>query len=157
MMKKVLFLALMLCFVTFSTEAKKPEMLRYDIECAGEGIEDTYLVKVWVYAKSNKLTSDDLKKYAVHGVLFKGYAGKKEFCKEKRAMVSPEIEHDRADFFDAFFNNDKEYARYSTEIDGSMERVKVGKEYKYGMVVSVSEGALRKRLVDAGILRKLGI
>jgi hypothetical protein len=142
-------------FAAFSVDAKNPKASRYDIECAGEGTQGTYLVKVWVYAKSAKFTSNELKYYAVHGVIFKGYAGKSGVCGSQRAMATPALEHERADYFDAFFNNDKAYNRYATEVNGSVERVKVGKEYKYGMIVSVNKDALRKDLESAGVLRGL--
>jgi len=153
-MKKFLFFTLMLCFVAFSAEAKKPQTLRYEMECAGNGTQGTYLVKVWVYSKSN-LTSDDVKRYAVHGVIFKGYAGKTGGCVAQKAMTPVTAEHQHADFFNAFFNKDKAYGRYATEIQGSFERVRVGKEYKYGLTVSVAKDALRKTLEDAGIIRGL--
>jgi len=155
-MKKVLFLGAMLCLITFSINAKKPENLRYDIECAGNGIQGTYLVKVWVYGKSNKISSEEIKKYAVHGIIFKGYAGNNSGCVSQKPLAqSPALEHEKADFFNAFFNNDKAYAKYVTEVDGSAERVKVGKEYKIGAIVSVSKDLLRKDLEAAGVIRGL--
>jgi len=154
-MKTRLFLITMLCFVTFSIEAKKPENLRYDIECAGNGAQGSYLVKVWVYTKESKLTSEVLKKYAVHGVIFKGYAGKSN-CSSQRAIAqSPALEQEKSDFFNAFFNKDKAYSKYATEVSGSVERIKIGKEYKYGAVISVSKDMLRQDLEKAGIIRGL--
>lgn len=154
-MKKFILFTVAFCIVVFSSMAKQPDVLRYDIECAGNGVQGTYLVKVWVYSKNNQLTSDMMKKYAVHGIIFKGYAGNDKGCVSQKAMVSSSIEQDRADFFDAFFNTDKAYARYATEIDGAVERIKIGKEYKYGFVISVSKDALRKDLEGAGIIRGL--
>ncbi|MDR1542806.1 MAG: hypothetical protein LBS50_00050 [Prevotellaceae bacterium] len=156
-MKKFLILAIMMVFIAGTTSAKKPkqENIRYDIECAGNGSQGTYLVKVWVYTKSSKLTSEVLKKYAVHGVIFKGYAGKTNCAQQKPLAQSPVLESERADFFNAFFNIDKAYSKYATEVQGSTERIKVGKEYKYGAVVSVSKDLLRKDLEAAGIIRGL--
>ena len=141
--------------MAFSAEAKKPQTLRYEVECAGNGAQGSYLVKVWVYSKKN-LNSDDLKRYAVHGVIFKGYAGQTGGCVAQKAMTPVTAELDHADFFNGFFNVDKAYGRYATEIQGSLERVKIGKEYKYGLKVSVAKDALRKDLESAGVIRGLG-
>lgn len=154
-MKKLLLFTAAFCIAVLPVMAKQPEALRYDIECAGNGAQGTYLVKVWVYSKNHQLTSDMLKKYAVHGVIFKGYAGNDKGCVSQKAMANPAIEQGHADFFAAFFNTDKAYARYATEIDGSVERIKIGKEYKYGSVISVAKDALRKDLEAAGIIRGL--
>jgi hypothetical protein len=153
-MKKIL-ISILICVFCFSASAQKNEHLRYDIECADNGMQGTYLVKVWVYTKKNKLSSDELKKYAVHGVIFKGFAGKGS-CQGQRAMAqSPALEQERAGFFYPFFNNDRAYAKYATEVDGRIERIKIGKEYKYGTTISVSKDMLRKDLESAGIIRGL--
>ena len=154
-MKTKFFLIVLLCSVAFSLSAQTAENLRYDIECAGNGTQGTYLVKVWIYTKSRKLTSEVLKKYAVHGVIFKGYAGKAGCSQQRPLAQTPALEQEKANFFYPFFNNDKSYAKYATDIDGSIERVKIGKEYKYGAIVSVSKDLLRKDLEAAGIIRGL--
>ena len=154
-MKTKLFLITLFCFAAFSLNAQKSENLRYDIECAGNGTQGTSLVKVWVYTKSSKLTSEVLKQYAVHGIIFKGYAGKNGCSQQRPLAQTPALEQEKANFFHPFFNNDKAYAKYATEVDGSIERVKIGKEYKYGAIISVSKDLLRKDLEAAGILRGL--
>jgi hypothetical protein len=154
-MKVKFLLIAFLCSLALSINAGKPENLRYDIECAGNGSQGTYLVKVWVYGKEKKITSDAIKKYAVHGVIFKGYAGKSGCTSQKAIAQSPALEQEKAGFFDAFFNTDKAYAKYVTEVEGTTERVKVGKEYKIGAIISVSKDLLRKDLEAAGIIRGL--
>jgi hypothetical protein len=154
-MKVKFLLIAFLCSLAWPMNAKKPETLRYDIECAGNGSQGTYLVKVWVYGKERQITSDVLKKYAVHGVIFKGFAGKNGCAAQKPLAQSPALEQEKADFFDAFFNTDKAYAKYVTEVEGTTERVKVGKEYKIGAIISVSKDLLRKDLEEAGIIRGL--
>jgi hypothetical protein len=154
-MKVKMLLIAFFCSLAFASNAGKPENIRYDIECAGNGSQGTYLVKVWVYTKERKLNSDMLKKYAVHGIIFKGYAGKSNCVQQKPIAQTPALEQEKADFFNAFFNHDKAYLKYATEIDGSIERVKVGKEYKYGAIISVSKDLLRQDLEKAGIIRGL--
>ena len=154
-MKPKIFLIAFLCTMALTLNAQKTENLRYDIECAGNGTQGTYLVKVWVYTKSSKLNSEMLKKYAVHGVIFKGYAGKEGCAGQKPMAQTPALEVEKTEFFYPFFNRDKAFAQYATEIDGSIERVKIGKEYKYGAIISVSQTQLRKDLEAAGIIRGL--
>jgi len=154
MKQKVILFVIMGLFM-FSAKAQKSENLRYDIECAGNGTQGSYLIKVWVYSKSGSMNMETLKKHAVHGVIFKGYAGKTGCVQQRPLANSPEIEQQKADFFNAFFNNDNAFSKYATEVGGSMERIKIGKEYKYGAVFSVSKDMLRQDLEKAGIIRGL--
>ena len=154
-MRTKLVLIAFLCSLTLVAFAK-PLSLRYDIECAGTGSQGTYLVKVWVYGGKLKNPSSELiKQAAVHGVIFKGYAGKSGCAAQRPLAPSPGLEQEKDDFFNAFFNIDKAYSKYVTEVDGTTERVKVGKQYKIGAVVSVSKDLLRKDLEAAGIIRGL--
>ena len=50
------------------------DLLKYEIEGEGVGVQGTYLVKVTVIQKKSKLDIDVIKKCAVHGVLFKGFS-----------------------------------------------------------------------------------
>jgi hypothetical protein len=154
-MKRITFLMGMLIIALIFMGAKKPEALRYDIECAGNGTQGSYLVKVWVYTKVGKVDSETLKRCAVHGVIFKGYAGKSECVQQKALAGSPALEQEKADFFNAFFHTDKAFAKYAYEIGGSIERIKVGKEYKNGAIISVAKDMLRQDLEQAGIIRGL--
>ena len=46
------------------------DLLKYEIEGEGVGVQGTYLVKVTVIQKKSKLDIDVIKKCAVHGVAF---------------------------------------------------------------------------------------
>ena len=72
-MKKLLSLTFLLFVFLGTAMAKGDEMPQYDITGAGSGTEGTILVKVYVYAKSVK--DEDLKRAAVHGVVFRGCSG----------------------------------------------------------------------------------
>jgi hypothetical protein len=51
------------------------EAWRYELEVAGTGVQGTYLLKVWSYSKKPNVAIEQAKKNAVHGVIFKGFAG----------------------------------------------------------------------------------
>jgi hypothetical protein len=133
---------------------------RYEIECAGIGKDGTYLIKVWSYSKNANIAISQAKKNAIHGVIFKGFSGGGQGCTSQKALATnPNIEEEKADFFEPFFEEGGKYMKYVTESsDGNIDagdRVKVGKEYKIGVLVSVSKDALRKDLEAAGIIKGL--
>lgn len=131
------------------------EKWRYEIECEGNGVEGTYLVKVWSYSKKAGVAANQAVKNAVHGVIFKGVPGKSRECTQQRPLASGAgMEYDHADFFDRFFADGGEYAKYGSVV-GVPENIKVGKEYKVGVVVSVYKDELRKALEKAGVIKGL--
>ena len=119
---------------------------------AGSGNEGMVLVKVFVYAKT--VTDQDLKRAAVHGVVFRGCTGNNSGAIQP-AMASPESENSHAEFCKAFFASDGECQNYASIIAGSYERVKTQKGLKCGAIVQVSKTALRKVLEKAGVVRSL--
>ena len=72
-MKRILSLIILLLAFFVGAMAKGDKIPQYDITGAGSGTEGTILVKVYVYSKSVK--DEDLKRAAVHGVVFRGCSG----------------------------------------------------------------------------------
>lgn len=72
---------------------------------------------------------------------------------------NPGLEQEKIEFFDSFFADGGKYMKFVTVSgDGAVaaqDRMKVGKEYKIGVVVSVMYDQLRKDLEAAGIIRGL--
>jgi len=165
-MKKVKFILLSLiilcCFSGFSQAKKKADkdthVFRYEIECAGVGVEGSYLVKVWSFSKKPVIAFEQSKKNAVHGVIFKGFgANSVAGCQSQRAIAgTPTIEQQNADYFKKFFSDGGDYMKYVTTSGPiSTDVLKIGKEYKVGVVVAVSKDNLRKDLEAAGIIKGL--
>jgi len=166
-MKKLLLTAIILLLSStaiFAQAKRKAEKAtqewRYEIECAGIGNDGTYLIKVWSYSKNPKFAISQAKKNAVHGVIFKGFGGAGRGCNSQKALASnPNIEMEKEEFFGPFFEDGGKYMKFVTESsDGNVaaeDRVKVGKEYKIGVIVSVQKDALRKDLEAAGIIKGL--
>lgn len=140
-------------------EDKQTYAWNYEIECAGVGTDGMYLVKVYTISNKSKLDLEQAKKNAVHGVIFKGFPGK-DGCKSQKAIATnPNVEYEKNDFFMNFFQDNGKYMKYVSlsnagQIDAK-DTKKVGKEYKIGVIVTVSKDALRKDLEEAGIIRGL--
>lgn len=133
---------------------------RYEIECAGIGTDGTYLIKVWTYSKNANIGITQAKKNAVHGIIFKGFSGGARGCVSQKPLASnPNLELEKADYFLPFFQEGGKYMKFVSESsDGNVaadDRLKVGKEYKIGVIVSVSKDALRQDLEAAGIIKGL--
>lgn len=151
-MKRLLTFMLLMLTVTMSVMAKGDKMPKYDITGAGSGNEGMVLVKVFVYDKS--ASDEDLKRAAVHGVVFRGCTGNNSGAMQP-AMTSPETEASHAEYCAEFFAPDGECQNYATIIAGSYERVKTQKGYKCGAIVQVNKRSLRRTLEKAGVVRSL--
>lgn len=152
-MKRTLsIMVLLLTFFMGAMAKGGDKMPQYDITGAGSGTEGTVLVKVYVYAKSVK--DEDLKRAAVHGVVFRGCSGNQSGARQP-AMASPTAETDNATFCEEFFAADGPCQNYATIIAGSYDRVKTQKGYKSGAILQVDKTSLRKELEKAGVVRSL--
>lgn len=139
---------------------KDTKIWRYEIEGVSQGSQGTYLIKVWSYSKKPKVAIEQAKKNAVHGVIFRGYEGNKKGLRPQKPLTNdPNLEQEKEVFFRDFFATGGKYLKFvSLTNDGAVaagDRLKVGKEYKIGIVVSVQKDALRKDLESAGIIRGL--
>lgn len=131
----------------------------YEIDPVAVGAQGTYLIKVWSYSKKPVVAIDQAKKNAVHGIIFKGFTGAPGVPGQKPLTTNPNLEVEQAEFFGNFFANGGKYMKFvNISNDGTVaaeDRLKVGKEYKIGVIVSVNVAGLRKDLEDAGIIRSL--
>ena len=132
---------------------------RYEIEAVETGTQGSYLIKVWSYSKKPTVAINQAKKNAVHGIIFQGFTGTATVPGQKPLTNNVNLETEKADFFTPFFSNDGKYMKFvSLTNDGAIaaeDIMKVGKEYKVGIIVSVNVAALRKDLEDAGIIKSL--
>lgn len=151
MKKKISFIIISL-FITASAIAKGLKLPTYDITGAGSGNEGRVLVKVFVYEKSP--SDADLKRCAVHGIVFRGCSGNNSGANQP-AMASVEAQTDNATFCEEFFAQDGSCQTFASIIESSYERVKTAKGYKVGVIVEINKTALRKHLEKAGLVRSL--
>jgi hypothetical protein len=165
-MKKLSLMILSLLFFAYgaSAQAKKKadkdtEEWRYEVEVVQQGHEGSYLVKVWSYSKKPNIAIEQAKKNAVHGVIFKGVSASGRVPGQSALTNNPNLEMEKQEFFNDFFADGGKYMKFvQVTGDGSVaaeDRLKVGKEYKIGVVLSINVEGLRKDLESAGILKSL--
>lgn len=167
-MKGVLILILtILPIIAFSQKKKQrladqdTENWRYELEAVNVGIQGTCLVKVWSFSKNPTIATNQARKNAVHGVIFKGVPAKERIPGKKPLVQNAEIEKQNADFFKSFFQtNGGDYMRFVTLTNNGAiaagDIMKIGKkEYKVGVVVTVQYNDLRKYLEEKGIVKRL--
>mgnify|MGYP006988840766 FL=1 len=143
----------MLLSVVMGAMAKVDKIPQYDITGAGSGTEGTVLVKVYVYGKS--VSDQDLKRAAVHGVVFRGFSSGNASGARQPAMAPPTAEADNAAFCEAFFATDGQCQSFATIVAGSYDRVNTPKGYKCGAILQIDKASLRKELEKAGVVRSL--
>ena len=156
-------LFLIFTFSSFSQARKKANKdtrnWRYEIEGVGQGSMGTYLVKSWQYSKKPRIALEQTKKNAVHGIIFKGYPSSKGVIGQPPLARNPILDEQQKSFFDKFFGKNGRYMQFvSLTTDGTIlpgDRIKIGREYKVGVVVSVQVAALRKYLESAGVIKGL--
>ena len=151
-MKQRLSMIAMLLLITLGALAKGDKMPQYDITGAGSGTEGTVLVKVYVYTKNAK--DADLKRAAVHGIVFRGCSGNNSGARQP-AMAKPTAEADNAAFCNEFFASDGQCQNFASVVAGSYDRVKTPKGYKCGAILQVDKTSLRKELEKAGVVKSL--
>jgi hypothetical protein len=132
---------------------------RYEIEVEGTGVQGTYQVKAWTYSKKPETAIEQAKKNAVHGIIFKGFPDKGRVKGQPPLTNNSNLEQEKEDFFKDFFQTGGKYLKFVSVFNngalGMGDVIKVGKEYKVGVIVSVNVSMLRKDLEDAGIIKGL--
>lgn len=129
---------------------------RYEIDPVEVGTQGNVLVKVWSFSKKPEVAAEQARKNAVHGVIFKGVPAK-DRVPGRRPLIEGESD---TPFFDEFFATGGDYGRFVTLTSGGNvaagDVMKVSKkEYKVGVVATVSYSDLRSYLEERGVLRKL--
>lgn len=133
---------------------------RYQLETVSVGTKGTCVVKVWSFSKKPEIAVEQASKNAIHAAIFKGIPQGERIPGKKPFIDSSSQADLHADFFNSFFEKGGEYARFVTLTNsGNMaagDVVKVSKkEYKVGIVVTISYDELRKHLENEGIISKL--
>jgi len=157
-MKRLITLAIFSIFfgnANAQNTSKDFAAMNYEVQFIRTGVEGTILFKIFSYGKNEDQAIENSKSDALKAVMFKGIPG----SDMREPMIKDvSVLETRKDFFETFFNT-KQYLQYvSISSDGSIDgedRLKVGKRYKIGVIVSVQKNTLRKLLETSGIIKPL--
>jgi hypothetical protein len=130
----------------------------YQLECISTSNDGNYMVKVWVMTSDAKKANELAKKYAVHGIIFRGLTANKGCSAEKPWVDSPSVEKEKSDFFKTFFENKGKYLEYvsgTNDLKAEPDIIKNKSGTKIGIIVTVAKEQLRKTLVHEGIIKSL--
>jgi hypothetical protein len=154
------FMSPVILFAQSKKADKQTFEWRYEIEAVGAGVQGTYQIKVWSYSKKPETAIEQAKKNAVHGIIFRGFADRDRIKGQRPLAQSPSLEQEKEEFFKDFFQEGGKYQKFISVINNGVpdaaDRMKIGKEYKIGIIVSVNVTELRKDLESAGIIKGLG-
>jgi hypothetical protein len=165
MKRTVIYIALFLITIKSVAQNNKESYnntrnWRYEVEGIGEGKEGTYLVKIWSYSKKPRVAIEQAKKNAIHAIIFQGYIGNNRISSQPPICSNLEAQKLHEAFFNSFFSDKGSYMKYiSISSDGVVsdgDRIKIGKEYKIGIIVSIRKDLLRKDLESNGIIKSFG-
>lgn len=158
-MKKLLIalLAMVMFVPAFAgKKADKQTMAwRYEVQDLGKVAKDgkSVIFKIWSYDKKEDKAILQASKNAVHAVIFKqiGY---------NPALVSTDpVEETHKDFFKDFFADGGAYMRFvQLANNGAIapgDKIKLKKEYKIGIRVTVNRADLRKYLEQNGVIQAM--
>lgn len=126
----------------------------YTIASIGTSATDgCYLVCVDVTTKNPKLSDADAARCAVHGVLFRGFAGENRHF-EKPLAGKASVETQNSEYFKKFFET--QALSYADVLPASRSVTKLDKKkYVVSVSVEVRKDQLRHALQDAGVIRGL--
>lgn len=146
----------LLCKTSVAQKDRNPSSYNYEVKFLKTGVQGTELFKVYTYCKKEPQCIEMAKVDALKSILFKGIPGS-GLMEPMVREVGAEEKH--RDYFTAFFKEGGKYLNFvAISNDGSIEdndRLKVGKQLKIGVVVSVQKAQLRKEMEAAGIVKKL--
>ena len=150
-MKKILLSLLFACCCVLTASAQD-----YNITSAGQGAGGNYLVKITVAMKGKEKGQDAetiVKRYAVHGVMFRGMMAADGYAQQKPLISDPNLETTKAEWFKAFFDGGA-YRNYVSIVDASLVSTKLGKKnYELSAILTVDKESLLKYLQDEGIVK----
>lgn len=149
---------MILLTVAFGVQAKDKEEFKYEVVSMGVGSEGTELIKVFSYAKNQNKAIEIGKKNAVHAILFKGVPGSSGNYTQPAIVKNAEYENNKS-FFNDFFKSGRYLQFVTLSSDGTVDpedMLRVGGQYKIGIVYAVNKAALRKYLEEEGIIKSFG-
>lgn len=169
-MKRILFVfALIALPLTFINAQKKTikkaneatAAWEYELEQINTGLNSgSVIVKVWSTSKKPEVATDQAKKNAIHGAIFKGIPEADRLPSKRPLEKDPDGYNKNEAFYEEFFGTGGAYMQFVTLTNKGMldaeDILKISKkEYKVGVQVTINHSGLRKYLEQKGIIKKL--
>lgn len=144
--------------ISFYISCGSAKIETYEVENLKIANRGTVLIKVWSYSNKRQASENKAKLNGVKAVLFDGIPeGIQNRVKGRKPLVTPEQREKHKDFFEKFLSDGGGYTNYvSLSNDGSIaaqDRLKVGKQYKTGMVMLIQRERLSKFLESKKIIK----
>ena len=134
----------LLLTLTLGAWAQTPD---YNITCGGQGKDGQYLVRVTATLKQKNVDAQrELKRLAVHGVLFRGFTGTAKGCTTQKPLAgNPDLEFTRADFFTPFLGDGGGHEKFVSLVTSSYSTTKLKKKMQEASALLLvdKEGLLR--------------
>ena len=128
----------------------------YTIQSEGVDNNGNNVVRIVVSTKKKpaKEAEDLVRRYAVHGMMFRGITAAKDYSAQPPLVKDPSIEQTKGEFFEAFWR-EKAYARYAAIRPSTMTvmKNKQSKMTETSALVTITKESLQKYLEDNGIIQ----
>ncbi|MDX2190806.1 MAG: hypothetical protein SFY32_13170 [Bacteroidota bacterium] len=129
---------------------------QYEAECEGSEMDGSQLVRAFGTGRTKADAKEQAKKAAVYAVIFKGIRLGKPGCSLKPLVFNPNIEEQKQDFFNEFFQDGGKFQDFVT-FDDVPARMTVkekgeGAEKVFGLVLTIKMVPLKKYLTEKGII-----
>lgn len=151
-MRKLLF-TMMLCLGCLSLSAQ-------DYSLMSEGVDNNgnYVMRIVVSTKKKPSESaeDLVRRYAVHGVMFRGVTAAQGYSSQPSLIKDPNVEQTKKVWFDAFWKEGA-YKKYVSITPSSLSvmKNKQSKMTETSAIVTVSANELKQYLEEEGINKGL--
>lgn len=132
---------------------------QYEVECEGTELDGSQMVRGFGNGKNYDDAKNQAKKNALYGVIFKGVRLGKTGCSVKPLLFDPNAYDQNSDYFNEFFKDGGNYSNFVT-IRDTPRRSKLkensgdGSEKLFGIIVTIDIVALKKELMEKGIIKK---
>ncbi len=153
----ITFLSLIILLPVFASKKADKETLqwRYEVQDLNITAKDgkSVIFKIWSYGKKENVALMQASKNAVHAVMFKqiGY--------NPGLMGTQALTADQEKFIKDFFQDGGEYMRFvQLANNGAVaptDKIKLKKEYKIGIKVTVNRADLRKYLEEQKLIQAM--
>ncbi len=150
----------LLLFTGCDPQKKIAGNYQHDIECMGNSLDGSEIIKAWGTGKNREVAIDMAEKNALHAVLFNGIIKGTGSCDVKPVVPEVNAEQNYEKYFNSFFADGGKYKSFVSlknepRVPLKKKDREVGiKDVEFGVVVTVMRSQLKQQLITDGILKK---